>query len=708
MQRFHWRQLSAAHLNGVTVALGVALIQLVITGLFGGFAGVAAVTGAVCVSLCDQPNPPQRVLMRVLPAVLIGFLVTLLAGLAQGMFWPMLALVALTASGSQLFMAWGLRAGPMAFVGVLSLVFAMASHEHLARSMVLAHAGWTLLGGLLYAAWARASAWALRRRFRDLALAAALRAGAARLRSRAARVSGTATPEQARIRVSIADDVQLAEALQTARDQVFAARRSSVALRQTEMLLRLIELRDLLLASRLDIDLLGTDEAAQGWRAALGAALERLGDELEQLADAVTGHDAVLQPDREAWRARLDAELAAVETSQDDSRLHLVNALRTRLTHMFDEVDGMIRVQDGAPPTLAEEWTPEQLQPFLSPDGWPWAALKAQLKLESSVMRHALRAGLALSTAFALGNLLPWASHPHWLVLSVAVVLRGNLEQTLSRRNDRIVGTVIGCLIVMLITRLPDHHYLPLIFIMAVGTAHAYVNRRYLVAATAATLMALIQQLMLLPGEPPPIAERLADTVVGALLAWAFCFVLPSWEHKTLARLARQLRGVMAGHTGNVLRWAPTPEQALAARLSRQQLYSLLGGLAAAAQRTRVEPESVRLPDAEIEALLSHSYRYAALLSSIQQMLARRKDKLDAGQAQAALVPALKASVQSLKAETPLPEVPIDEPPDPDAGLWPEHLGQQDLTPWLLRRLRLMRREARLLQGAATALAKKD
>jgi len=588
-------------------------------------------------------------------------------------------------------------------------VFAMASHERMGRAMLLEHTGWTLLGSLLYAGWARVGAWALRRRYRDLAVAAALRAGADRLRSRAARVSGAATPEQARIRASIADDVQLAELLQTARDQVFAARRSRVALRQIEMLLRLIELRDLLLASRLDIDLLGTDAAAIGWRGALGAALERLGDELEQLADAVTGHDSMPRADREAWRARLDAELAAVETpQQDDNRLHLVNALRTRLMHMFDEVDGMIRVQDGAAPKLAEEWPAEQLQPFLSPDGWPWDALKAQLKLESSVMRHAVRSGLALSAAFALGHLLPWASHPHWLILSVAVVLRGNLEQTLSRRNDRIAGTVIGCLIVMAITRVPDPPFLPLVFIIAVGTAHAYVNRRYLVAATAATLMALIQQLMLLPGEPPPIAERLADTVVGALLAWAFCFVLPSWEHQTLARLAKQLRSVMAQHTGNVLRWAPTPEQALAARLSRQQLYTLLGGLAAAAQRTRVEPESVRLPDAAIEALLSHSYRYAALLSSIQQMLARRKDKLDAGAAQAALVPALKASVQSLKAESPLPEVPIDEPPDPDAGLWPEHLGQQDLTPWLLRRLRLMRREARLLQGAATVLAKKD
>ncbi len=36
-------------------------------------------------------------------------------------------------------------------------------------------------------------------------------------------------------------------------------------------------------------------------------------------------------------------------------------------------------------------------------------------------------------------------------------------------------------------------------------------------------------------------------------------------------------------------------------------------------------------------------------------------------------------------------EPPVMAPGEID---WPEHAGQQDLTPWLLRRLRLARREA--------------
>ena len=122
-----------------------------------------------------------------------------------------------------------------------------------------------------------------------------------------------------------------------------------------------------------------------------------------------------------------------------------------------------------------------------------WAAARARIEADLTLIAAApsdagdliaayvglLRAALALSLAYALGQVLPWATHPHWLVLSVAVVLRGNLEQTLSRRNERIIGTVLGCLLVMALAQLHEPRVLGLAFLAAVGVAHAYVNKRY-------------------------------------------------------------------------------------------------------------------------------------------------------------------------------------------------------------------------------------
>ncbi|MDI4634401.1 FUSC family protein [Pelomonas sp. V22] len=697
-----WRRLRANQLNGISVALGVAGVQALVAALFGLPAGLAAVGGAVGASLLDVPNAPQRVWRRLLPSAAVAAAVTLAVGLCRSQPVLMTAVVALTAFLTLMSMAWGLRAGPLSFAGILALVFAMAWSEPATPAHAFAHAGWVLLGGLLYTVWAQALARLLQARYRELALATAMRAGAQRLRSRVARIAGDPLPAGDSIRHSIADDVSLADALQAARDQVFAARSTPASRVQVDQLLGLIELRDLLLASRLDVHLLGDDAPGLQARRALGQTLLPLAETLEALADHASLGGPLPQVSAHQWREALDQRLAAVQLPEGDPREHLLQALQARLGHLLDDVAAM-----AARPLEADRepaFTPEQLQQFVSPEGWPLAALKAHFSLQSSVLRHALRASLAMATAYALGLWLPWAAHPHWLVLSVAVVLRGNLEQTLSRRNERIIGTVIGCLLVLALAHLPAsaHGLLALVFIASVGVAHAYVNQRYRVAATAATLMALLQPLLLAPGTAPAAGERLADTLIGAGLAWAFCFVLPSWERRSLERLSAQLSGVLARHAANVLRWAPTPEQQLAQRLSRQQAYSVLALLAATAQRTRVEPAHVRLPEERLEAVLTHGYRLMALLGALQQMLNRRVQRLDAGQAAPALQQTLKACVTTLRPQAGEFAVPEDAP-EALVDDWPEHEAA-DLTPWLLRRLRLCRREARALMEALAAL----
>jgi uncharacterized membrane protein YccC len=696
------RRLEAAHLNGLSVALGVTFTHALVGAGFGETAGLAAVGGAVCASLMDLPNPPQRVLSRVLPAAAAAGLVTLLVGLTDGSLALTLGLIAVVGFLSLMTLAWGLRAGPLSFSPVVALVFAMAWDRTAGSTSPGMHALWVGLGGAVYALWARLSAVLLRRRYRELALVAALRATVQRMRSRAARIALAVGPDEARIRASIADDVVLAEALQAARDQVFAARPSRHSRRQTDLLLALIELRDLLLASRLDTEGLGQDFPGRQWRSALADALRQLADVLAALADTLSDGRPLQPVSAAVWREQLAARLADVQAPAGDDRAHLVSALEIRVGHMMDDVCAMVgrqaRTDDPDSP-----WTPEKLAHFVSPEGWPLAALKAHLTLQSSVMRHALRSALALTLAYALGAALPWAAHPFWLMLSVAVVLRGNLEQTLSRRNERIVGTMQGCLLVLLLAQVNSVPLLSLCFVAAVGIAHAYVNRRYRVAATAATLMALLQPLMLAPGSDPAVGERLADTLIGAALAWLFSFVLPSWERAALPRLAGQLRAALARHADHMLRWVPSAEEQLAQRLSRQQAYAALAALAGAAQRTRVEPEHVRLPDAEIEAALSHGYRLMALLGAVQHQVRRRSERLDAGQAEQALPQARADCMALLQREAVAGALPA-EPPDAEAGRWPEHRGQRDLTPWLLRRLRLCRIEARELVAALDRL----
>ena len=688
-------RLPAHVINGLGVALGIGLIQLLIGGAAGHVAALAASSTAVCTSLADVPLAPHRTWHRVLSAALLASVVGVLTLVLRDTPLWLGLFISLTAFCSALALAWGPRAGPLSFVGILAFVFTMAAPE----GPWLPHALWSLPGAALYIAWAVALSRLLQPAYRVLALAHVLSATADLLRSRAALLAeaagqpGTAPTLQARIR----SDAALEERLQAARDLLFAARDDAASRRQTTLLLLAIDLRDTLQASELDLDLLGRDALAERVRAALGTNLSEIAEALDAMHDTLRGAPAaeVAEPGGAL------APIADAPLPDDDVRARLLPVLLRRAQHMVDDARRMREVMqaDDAQPPLQRE----QLQLFVSVEGWPLAALRRHGSLRSPVLRHALRAAAALGCAYFLARLLPWASHPHWLVLSVAVVLRGNLEQTLSRRNQRVAGTVIGCLLVLLLGAYSTPLLSALVFLGAVALAHSFVMQRYLVTAAAATVMALLQAHLAAPEAGFAVPERLADTLLGALLAWGFSYVLPAWEKGGLVRTVVRLTRAQAALAQQVLMWPQGAKADVALRLARREVYDALGGVAAVAQRTSAEPQSVQVPLYALAGLMANSHALLAHLAAVKLMLGRRAAELDRAEADAALRGAAAEVAQRLDAV----EQKLALPPDGgDAHPLPAEPADDALMPWLHRRLQLTSHSAAQVAQSARALCR--
>jgi uncharacterized membrane protein YccC len=314
------------------------------------------------------------------------------------------------------------------------------------------------------------------------------------------------------------------------------------------------------------------------------------------------------------------------------------------------------------------------------------------------VLRHALRSALATGSAYAIALVLPWASHPHWLVLSVAVVLRGSLDQTLSRRNARVLGTLFGCAVVLGLAGTRSGLLLGAVFLASVGVAHSYVMHRYWLTATAATVMALLQSHMADPAAGFAVGERVADTLLGALLAWGFSYVLPSWERRSLpAAIARVLEqvGAYAGHALQ-LQTQATVEQ----RLARSRAYDALGAVAAALQRSTAEPASVRPYVPAVADLLDHGQQLMAQLSVLRLMLAQRHAELPSAPTASALAAARAALAAHLRGTT-APGTAAADAVDP-GGLEQESPAADALGS-LQRRLGALIEDAREMRRAATA-----
>jgi uncharacterized membrane protein YccC len=661
-------------INGASVVAGVLLAQALVHLLLGPRAAALALTGAVCTSLADLPLRPERNWRRVGAAAVLALAATTLVLLLKphpavlGLGIAALTFVAMMTLG------WGPRAGPISFAAVLALVFTMglppgdSLHEVLAAQAA---------GALLYGVWAWASSLLLQPVYRRRALSVATEATGRLLRARMA-VLQAAAGDETPLRVWIGAEAQLAERLQAARDLLFAAPRSSQVERQTAQLLRLIDLRDLLLAGSLDFERFGTDALGQQLRSASLARLGRLAEVLQQAPPTLPPlHEPALP--------------AAAAFGPGDARRALLPAIERRLQRLAGEVERVHALQQGGSETPL--LSPAELQQFVAPEGWPLQALRPHFTLASPVLRHALRAGAALGAAFYIALALPWASHPQWLVLSVAVVLRSSFDQTVSRRNLRVAGTVLGCLVVLALSHVPRPLALSVVFVAAIGLAHGFAVERYLVTAMAGTVMALLQAHLVAPAGGFPIAERVADTVLGAALAWAFSYVLPSWEKRLLPRTIGRLREALRDYARSVLINTPAVPQ----RLERRRAYDALGALTASVQRSAAEPAAVRPPLAPLGALIDQSQRLMAHLSMLRLLLQREQSALADGLRQE-----IARDIDAALAAPGTSAVPgeLPEPPEPPAN------PDGSLQPWLRWRLALTQHAALAVQQAAQAAQK--
>ncbi len=626
-----WLRLPAYVVNGIEVAVGVGLIHAVVGALAGPQAGLLASSGAICASLPDLPSTVGRTWQRVAMGAVLACAASAIVAALIPHPWGLGVAIGAIAFVSLLTLGWGPRAGPISFAPILAIVFAVAAPA----PSVLEALTWNGTGAAAYLAWAMLAAWALQRFYRWNSLAEVMDATSRLLRSRASllAVARLEAADIATIRSWIADEAVLAERLQAARDFVFVAQDARGSERHTAILLRLIELREVLFTSRLDLDLMGSDDASVVVR-------RRIADALEVIADTLVAARAAYRGDRRALaRAAAMPERAAVmediSLPASDPRARLVPALGDRMRRLAGEARAIVALLAGEGSSPDIPLTRQELRLFVAPDGWPLAAIRGHLTLRSPVFRHALRMSLALAAAYFIAHGSPWASHPAWVVLSVAVVLRGSLEQTLARRNARVLGTLVGCVLVLLLFQLPSNGFLAAVFIASVAIAHAFAGVQYVVTAVAATVMALIQQHLAFPTGNFAIVERIGDTLLGATLAWAFSYVLPSWERRSLPQLVERAIEALRQYAATAM---TTGEGAMVdQRLARRRAYDALGAVAAAFQRSAAEPERVRLPLVELATLLDYAQRLMAHLSMIRLTLAYRSVRVDLPQVAATL-----------------------------------------------------------------------
>ena len=608
------RRVPAWVVNGVTVTLGLALVQASMGLVVGAQAAQTAIATAVCASLADVVATTDRVARRVLVAGLASTASGTLFLLARPHGFLLIPIVGLLVFASMLLLSWGPKAGSVSFASALSLVFAMSLPA--SQTLTWDHVAWGLVGSAGYWCWAVVTAWWLQPTWRQFALASTADGQARLLDAIARQIEHPAqTLWQSGV---LGEEAALAEGLQAARDLVFGNDRGPQALRQTALLLHLIDLRDLAMASKLEASQFPLQpvtprqaELAQRIMKGMAEALRGVGAWLH------TGRAGAIDAGAPQALASMLAELRATMVVNQCAAVGELSSLLHSQIELLRAIQ-QLQVPDH-PVQLSCQRT--DLRRYISPDEWRLASVASNLRAGSPVLRHALRTCVTAGAAYTVSRFVPWTPHPQWIILTITAVMQGSLAQTVLRRNARVLGTLAGCTVVVALTAYPSLPFLSGCFLVASGVAHAFFPIRYSVTAGAAAVMAVLQAHMAAPVGGFSAVERFVDTVMGALLGWAATYVLPIWERNSLATVLQRASEALRAYAHEAT--APPSEGVSnsAPRLARQRAYDALRALGAIRTRSLQEPERVRVPMAPLTAWLSAAYGVMSHLSNLRLTL---------------------------------------------------------------------------------------
>jgi uncharacterized membrane protein YccC len=686
--------------NGLAAAFGLLVISGSVRVCLGSFAAAVASIGVIVVVPPDQPAPRRGKFRQLLPSVLVGvplfFAVRLWHAdpLRLGLLLVPATFIAFLGA------AWGKRGIPLSMSAMFAIVFALAVPVRAEGAGLYASTLYFGVGAVAYVIYATLANSLLNARYRVQLLADTLLSMAALMRVQADQfTAGTGAGNTAAnpIGEMMRQQAALADQLQSARDMLLESPRTPRRQRYAGMLLRLLEMRDQLLACELDVDLLMGYPNQAPVLAALRETLNGHATHLEDIADSLL---AGRMP-AGFRRAASGIESLSWDSMEQEpqmpgapSPLILARGIASRVRNINAEILNLSGLARGeAEPELAVVRASWQM--FISPTAWSWQPFKGLWHWDAPPLRHAIRAALAIAVAYGISLVVPWGTHAYWILLTIVVVLRGSLAQTLERRNSRVAGTLLGSVVAgVLFSVHAPVIVLSLTATVAQGIAHAFAVKRYLVTAIAATVLALLQAHLLNADASPTFEafERIADTLIGVSVAWGFSYVLPAWERTQIPTLLVRTLHAQARHArlslelGQLTDVDNRPE--LQWRLARREVYDSLSALVQATQRCLSEPRAVRPPLEPLGRLLAHSYQLLAQLTAVKTMLLVRRGHLDANQLAAPLTDTMEKIDKILSRKLGGESVPADRVSSTEPLALPDPFGQ-DVTPWLLRRLHL-------------------
>ncbi|HEX8350992.1 MAG TPA: FUSC family membrane protein [Hymenobacter sp.] len=664
--------------DGMRITLAVLLPALLFAQMGQLLTGITLSTGAVCISIVDTPGPVLHKRNGMLYGNLAIFLVAMLTGFARLNPWTLgLEVLALSFLMTMLSV-YGNRTASLGSAALLVMILTM--DQPLTPAEVIVHSGLVLAGGVWYMALGLVLFRVWPYRPAQQALGECIHAIARYLKLKAA-FYRTRTDLDEDYRQLVAQQVTVNEKQDAVRELLFKTRQIVQESNATSrrLLLTFVDVMDLyehITATYYDYNAIRTQFGHTGILEEIANLIDELAVELDSIGFAIQANRASRSRNNfsqqlEHLKARIDA---VGEQEKGVSNL-VLKKLLINLRNLTQRLTDVLNYFNAKSEEVPTRHTEQEYMRFVSHQDYDLKILRDNLTFSSATFRHSVRMMLASGVAFLVAKLLFSGNHSYWIVMTTVYMLKPAFSFTKQRNYQRVIGTLGGgaiAVILLLITQNKNLHFVFLLTFMVLS--YSFQRRNYIVYVTLMTPFILILLSFLGLGYLAVAQERITDTIIGCIIAFAASYLLfPKWEFE---QLRDYMRSVLKANLNYLQKLAESltgkPIALTEYKLVRRDVYVSSANLAAAFQRMLSEPKSKQRNSEDVHQFVVLNHILASNIATLTSSLMAKERTEQPSEGIRAVRRSLSVLNTSLKkldpVSTSIPEPVLSEPTTHEAS----------------------------------------
>ena len=582
--------------DGIRVTLGIVLPVIIAAQLGRIDIGLIIGTGALCVSITDIPGPVEHKKNGMLYCNAFIFGMALLTGFMNHHVLLIGLLIAVATFFFSMFSIYGNRAALVGSAALLAMILRLP--DKLNATDVLIQSSLVLAGGCWYMLLAIVVFRLTPYRPAQRALGESIHEIARYIRIKAAMYDVEIDLDDA-YRKLLNQQVTINEKQDALRELLFKDKELMKDPSKTGRLLVLtfadtIDLYEQVMATWYDYRSLRNQFGDTGLLNNVSEILEQIAAETDRIGLAIQSNSNYtsqyeLIPALDKLKVKVDA---LGESGQSNL---VLKKILVNLRNLGSYIDELMHYFSAHISEKGKLRTVSDYARFVNHQEIDFTLFKNNLTLQSGVFRHSLRMMITCVTAFALTKILAYGEHSYWVLLTTIVILKPGFSLTRQRNRERLLGTIAGGIIGILILSFIHNRDLlfGIIVFFMIGT-YTFQRYNYILMVIFITPYILILFNLLGLGFLNVVQERILDTALASVLAFGANYLLfPHWESVQLNNfIAAVLKANISYLDKLRMLFSGNNIPLLDYKLARKEMYVSMANLSAAFQRMLSEPKS--------------------------------------------------------------------------------------------------------------------